>query len=324
MAAAALPVIPSVTMAQIAALRARLAPAVLNLAPAPDNEDPWACPHRLLAEDAALWRFLVARDGDEAAAAAMFEASIAHKRTARVHADHAEWLGAAGGSWRARVARLVFHGALLPPDPAAPGPVVALEHLGRLDVAGLAGHAAARDAFADRYTAHLEALWRALRAADAAAVAAAGSATTTAPTRAVLVLDGAGLSASLLWHVGVVRQAAAIGTAYYPEMTARVLLVRAPAAVAALWRAVAVFLPARTRAKVQLVARGTATAAALQASLGPAAAARVEAALLAADAAVAAAPSDDGLSADGGAGAAPLPVAAALARVGPAPTLALA
>jgi hypothetical protein len=49
---------------------------------------------------------------------------------------------------------------------------------------------------------------------------------------------------SFIRNIGVIRQIAQIGPAYYPEVTEGVFVIRAPWAATAAWRLIAPLLPA--------------------------------------------------------------------------------
>lgn len=136
-----------------------------------------------------------------------------------------------------------------------------VERLGAADFAGYGRHG---EAFAqlmrDGYVAHLELMTRAVRAA------AAGSGTFA---MGLVVVDTKGVGASILFHLAMVKFAAKVGLANFPEGTDRVLVVNAPGIVARVFAAVSSILPQATRDKVQLVSEKD-TRAALEALIEPA------------------------------------------------------
>ena len=71
--------------------------------------------------------------------------------------------------------------------------------------------------------------------------------------RSICLVDAAGCSTSTLWNINVVKAVAAIGPAYYPEMTERVYILQAPWVVAKIWAVLAPLLPTATQSKVAIV-----------------------------------------------------------------------
>ena len=62
----------------------------------------------------------------------------------------------------------------------------------------------------------------------------------------------AGIGMSILGHIGQIKQFTRTASAFYPEITQRVLIVNAPWFVQGLWKAASVILPRSTKEKVQL------------------------------------------------------------------------
>ena len=71
--------------------------------------------------------------------------------------------------------------------------------------------------------------------------------------KALIIGDLTGLSLSFLWYISTFKKLASIGPENFPEVTYRVVMVNAPSAVTAIWAAISVFLPARTKAKVKIL-----------------------------------------------------------------------
>ena len=230
--AAPTPVFTPDELAAINKLRVALAPSVADGAPN-------AAAARTLLDNATLWRFLVARDFDVSKAREMFDGSLAFKAARDLPARRREY--AAQSHWWARLSRRVFYGGLLPGVQNARGGPVAVERLGQIDLGGLYRDERAMDACIEGYCLYLEDCWHAVRAAGG-----------DTKSQALIVIDATGLRMGFLWYAKTFKRITDIGPANYPEVTYRVIIVNAPVAVTAIWAAVSVFLPARTKAKVQI------------------------------------------------------------------------
>jgi hypothetical protein len=192
----------------------------------------------LCAEDATLWRYLVAREWVVEDAATMFEQSILFKidkdfpRLAREYvAQDAFW---------ARMSKRCFYAGFLPGVRNSGGGPVAVERLGLLDLKGMYNHPDVFDACIKGYCSYLENCFNGVRAAGG-------------QKKALIIGDLTGLSMSFLWYINTFKQLASVGPDNFPEVTYLVVMVNAPAAVTAIWAAVSVFLPARTKAKVKIL-----------------------------------------------------------------------
>ena len=140
-----------------------------------------------------------------------------------------------------------------------------VERLGKADLAGVNREGEdLLQLLLKSYIAYLETVFRSLTAE---------SVKQQVLVRSLCLVDAAGVDSSTLWHINVVKAVAAIGPAYYPEMTERVLILQAPWVVAKLWAMLQPLLPAHTQSKVSIVeATPEATAAALDGVLDLAAA----------------------------------------------------
>jgi hypothetical protein len=120
-----------------------------------------------------------------------------------------------------------------------------VERLGKADLAGVNREGEdLLQLLLKSYIAYLETVFRALTSE---------SVKQQLLVRSICLVDAAGCSTSTLWHINVVKAVAAIGPAYYPEMTERVLILQAPWVVAKVWTVLEPLLPAHTRSKVSIV-----------------------------------------------------------------------
>ena len=150
------------------------------------------------------------------------------------------------GSARAALGERVYYGGVLNGVRAkhGRGPVMC-ERLGKVDLAGLSTDEELMELCVQSYCVYLEEAWRASRRC----------AEDDPKAQAIIIvdLDGLGYGLTILWYVSLVKRITAIGPPYYPEITRRVYIVRAPSAFQAIWAAVSVFLPQRTLDKVNVL-----------------------------------------------------------------------
>eukprot|EP01043_Picozoa_sp_COSAG02_P045995 COSAG02_NODE_4262_length_5575_cov_7.055698_2_plen_372_part_00 len=217
-------------------------------------------------DDFTLLRFLIAREFDVSAAAAMVTERVKWAEEVGLDGIMAEWRGGEGGkptTARSRAADQIFYAGLL--GTSASGAPLMVERLGKADLAGVNREGEELlQLLLKSYIAYLETVFRALTAE---------SVQQQVLVRSLCLVDAAGVDSSTLWHINVVKAVAAIGPAYYPEMTERVLILQAPWVVAKLWAMLQPLLPAHTQSKVSIVeATPEATAAALEGVLDLAAA----------------------------------------------------
>ena len=208
-------------------------------------------------DDFTLLRFLIAREFDVEAATAMVTDRVRWAGEVGLAAILAEWRGGEGGkptTARARAAESIFYAAVF--GVSVSGAPLMVERLGKADLAGVNREGEdLLQLLLKSYIAYLETVFRTLTAE---------SVKKQELVRSVCIVDAAGCSTSTLWNINVVKAVAAIGPAYYPEMTERALILQAPWVVAKIWVVVALLLPAATAAKVAIVeATAEATAAAL-------------------------------------------------------------
>ncbi len=197
-------------------------------------------------DDFVLLRFLIARDFDVPAAAAMVVERVAWAEEVGLDAIMAEWRGGEGGkptTARSRAADQIFYAGVL--GVSSSGAPLMVERLGKADLAGVNREGEdLLQLLLKSYIAYLETVFRALTSE---------SVKQQLLVRSICLVDAAGCSTSTLWHINVVKAVAAIGPAYYPEMTERVLILQAPWVVAKVWTVLEPLLPAHTRSKVSIV-----------------------------------------------------------------------
>ena len=70
--------------------------------------------------------------------------------------------------------------------------------------------------------------------------------------RGVIVVDLDGISMSLLWNISILKKVIHVGPLHYPEITKRVMIIRAPYFFTKLWEIVKRFVPKRTQHKIQV------------------------------------------------------------------------
>ena len=119
---------------------------------------------------------------------------------------------------------------------ASGGPLI-FERLGKVDLNGLANDEETRESVVEAYIMSLETAWRSARACGGKA-------------RATMVVDLKHLGWSFFSNLNFVKAIAKIGPPNYPEITEKVLVVRAPWLLKAIWKIVGPLLPKRTREKV--------------------------------------------------------------------------
>ena len=214
-------------------------------------------------DDFLLLRFLVAREFDVGAAADMMRARVRWAAEIDLEATVQEWTGGPGGqpkSARARAAQQVFYAGVS--GLTMSGAPLLVERLGHADLAGVNREGPELlQLVLKSYTVYLETAFRLLTAE---------SQKQGRLVRTVCLTDTSGVTTSTLWNINVIRQVASIGPAYYPEMTEKVFLVQAPFLAAKCWGLISPLLPKRTRDKVRIVGKGSATTLkALEGSVAP-------------------------------------------------------
>ena len=257
----------------VSELRARLTD-LLGDTGAPDvvsdaTEDTQAAHARALSDDGTLLRFGIARKLVLDDAEAMFRATIAWREKIGLCKMWRDWgrggngcsggrgddLDEAGGpTEESRLSQRFFYGGrfgdarpvahtgdptLAAAPPAPPGPVL-VERMGRVDLRGIVREdlvALVRKS----YIMYLEDAFREVRRRGGP----------RSKVRAVVVVDVDGVGFAHLQHMRAI-QAFNIGSAYYPEVTRCVYLVRCGWMLPLVWKAFAPLLPANTRAKVRI------------------------------------------------------------------------
>jgi len=135
-----------------------------------------------------------------------------------------------------------------------------IERLGKADFSGMGRQAPVMALMKQAYIAHLETLTRAVRTTAAAQGRFA---------MGLVVIDTKGVGASLLFNLALVKYAAKVGLANFPEGTDEVFVVNAPALVARVFGAISPLLPEDTRKKVKILSVAN-TRAALERMIEPA------------------------------------------------------
>ena len=191
-------------------------------------------------DDSTLWRYLVARDMDVEKAQEMFISSTDWKREQKLRQRKTEYIEQKT-RW-SRIARRVFYGGIAPSHvQTKTGGPVAFERLGKIDLGGMYRHEEEFQNALIGYMLYLEDCWNSVRAHPGT------------KQQALIVNDATGLSLSFMWYVKTFKRIVDIGPANYPEVTYKVIIVNAPAAVTAIWAVVSAFLPARTKEKVVIL-----------------------------------------------------------------------
>lgn len=235
------------------------------------------CEAEALLDDFTLQRYLQARPDGIPAALTMLRESCEWRAGDKTSAKFCELHphSATSSSARHRAAREHFYGGL--GGMTRDGTPYFVERLGQADLSGFAREPAVLELIMDACVArlrsnqpstvpgptacashlgsdvaHLECIFRTVRLCSAAS----GSL-----VKALIVVDAAGVSFSTLRHIGIVKAAAKVASANYPEGSSRVLIINAPRMFGGAWSLIAPLLPAQTRAKIRiLTARHTATA----------------------------------------------------------------
>jgi hypothetical protein len=219
----------------------------------PDGEATHANSDAILAEadahtdDLTLHRFVVSRPESLAAACEMYCEAMEWRANRGVSALFAKFHPRANhagdGCAKAQheAARAMFYAGFA--GFTRDGRPFFVERLGAADLAGYSRNADARALVEDAYVAHLETVFRTVRAHSSAAGAF---------TRCTIVIDCSGLSFSTLTHIGLVKAVSKIGPPNFPEGSQQVLVVNAPLVISAAYALVSPLLPARTRAKVSI------------------------------------------------------------------------
>jgi len=210
-----------------------------------------------LAEDSIMWRYYTAHaeglcPGPEDkieevldAAESMFRQSVAWRHEAGVNEMWDRWRSDIDVTKRepfVQLGSLVFYGqGHISADArtATGGPLI-FERLGKVDVKGIMKDDEVRAAVVEAYTMSLETAWRTARACGGKA-------------RATMVVDLKGLGWSFFSNMSFIKSISKIGPPNYPEITERVLIVRAPWIMKAVWKIIGPLLPKRTREKVMLL-----------------------------------------------------------------------
>ena len=260
----------------VSELRVRLTD-LLGDAGAPDavtdaEDDTQAAHARALSDDGTLLRFGIARKLVLDDAEAMFRATVAWREKIGLckmwrdwHGAHGSGIGGSGGrcddldeaggpTEESRLSQRFFYGGrfgdarpfahtgdptLPAAPPAPPGPVL-VDRMGRMDLRGFVRE----DVVAlvlKSYIVNLEDAFREVRHRGGP----------RSKVRAVNVVDVDGVGLAHLQHMRVI-QALTVGTAYFPEITRRVYIVRSGWMLPLVWKAIAPLLPANTRAKVRI------------------------------------------------------------------------
>jgi len=245
----------------VSELRARLAD-LLGDAGAPDavsdaKEDTQTAHARALSDDGTLLRFGIARKLVLDDAEAMFRETVTWREKIGLCKMWREWHGieAGGPTEASRLSQRFFYGGRFgdarpvahPGDPtlpaappAPPGPVL-VERPGQVDLRGIVRE----DLVAlvlKSYIVYLEDAFREVRHRGGP----------RSKVRAVVVSDVDGVGLAHLQHIRVFQAFTSVVTAYYPEITRRINLVRSGWMLPLVWKAIAPLLPANTREKVHI------------------------------------------------------------------------
>jgi hypothetical protein len=113
------------------------------------------------------------------------------------------------------------------------------ERIGRAEFAKISKDKESLHATKLAYAAYLETAWLILEKRNKC-------------ERGVIVVDLEGISMSLLWNVSILKQIIHVGPLHYPEITKRVMIIRAPYFFTQLWAIVKRFVPKRTQHKIQV------------------------------------------------------------------------
>jgi len=257
----------------VSELRARLAD-LLGDAGAPDavsdaEEDTQAAHARALSDDGTLLRFGIARKLVLDDAEAMFRATVAWREKIGLCKMWRDWHGggvggsggrcddldeAGGPTEESRLSQRFYYGgrfgdarpvahtgdSTLPAAPPAPPGPVLVDRLGRVDLRGIVREEIV-ELVKKSYIVNLEDAFREVRRRGGP----------RSKVRAVIVVDVDGVGLAHLQHMRVIM-AWEVGSAYFPEITRRVFLVRSGWMLPLVWKAIAPLLPANTRAKVRI------------------------------------------------------------------------
>ena len=170
----------------------------------------------------------------------MFVESTTFKRKHQLQLKKQEYLQQST-RW-SRIARRVFYGGLAPSTvQTKDGGPVTFERLGMIDLGGMYRHEEEFQNALFGYMLYLEDTWNAVCQYP------------RTKKQALIINDATGLSLSFMWYVKTFKRIVDIGPANYPEVTYKVIIVNAPAAVTAIWAVVSAFLPARTKEKVVIL-----------------------------------------------------------------------
>lgn len=145
-------------------------------------------------------------------------------------------------SERQRCVQAHFYGGI--GGVARDGTPYIIERLGHADFSGYGRQPNGLALMKEAYIAHLETLTRAVRAASAAQGRFA---------MGLVVIDAAGVGASIVFNLALVKFAAKVGLANFPEGTDEVFVVNAPGIVARVFGTIAPLLPEDTRNKVKII-----------------------------------------------------------------------
>ena len=207
-----------------------------------------------LSDDSVMWRYYTAHADGECpgpedkvesfldAAEEMFRGSVAWRNELKIDEMWERWLtqseAAKKDPW-VQLGRLAFYGqngVSLNAVSVTGGPIT-YERLGKVDAKGILKDEEVRAAVTEAYIMSLESAWRCVRGYGG-------------KTRATMVLDLKGLGWSFFSNMDFIKQIAKIGPPNYPEISEKILAVRAPWILKAIWSMISPLLPKRTREKV--------------------------------------------------------------------------
>ena len=202
-----------------------------------------------MTDDYMLLRFLIARDFDVAAAKEMFDLRAGFAAETLLGERLAAWrhaLARPDAAVPARVAlqRRVFYAGQSATDGRDGAPVF-VERMGQADFGGCSAEGEPMlGLIADAYAIYDELILRAVQKA---------SFEQHKLVRATLIVDNGGMGMSALWNASIIKRVASVGLAYFPELTGKIFIIRAPWFISSLWALVRPLLPERTLEKIDIL-----------------------------------------------------------------------
>jgi hypothetical protein len=202
-----------------------------------------------MTDDYMLLRYLIARDFDVAAAKEMFDLRAAFAAETQLSERLAAWRCAlahpdAAAPARVALQRRVFYAGQSATDGRDGAPVF-VERMGQADFGGCSAEGEPMlGLVADAYAIYDELILRAVQRA---------SFEQCKLVRATLIVDNGGMGMSALWNASIIKRVASVGLAYFPELTGKIFIIRAPWFISSIWALVRPLLPERTLEKIDIL-----------------------------------------------------------------------